>query len=45
MKLPAELEDQYVKEVIYNRSLSDLPGEEWKSLMAFQTMPYQTLED
>ncbi|MPS73057.1 MAG: hypothetical protein E2590_07865 [Chryseobacterium sp.] len=35
MKLPAELEDQYVIEVIYNRSLSDLPGEEWKAVDGF----------
>ncbi|AZI38642.1 NUMOD4 domain-containing protein [Epilithonimonas vandammei] len=35
LKLPAELEDQYVKEVIYNRSLSDLPGEEWKVIDGF----------
>ncbi|PZU89064.1 MAG: hypothetical protein DI529_05020 [Chryseobacterium sp.] len=35
MKLPAELEDEYVKEVIYNRSLSDLPGEDWKEVDGF----------
>lgn len=35
MKLPAELEDQYVKEVIYNRSLSALPGEEWRNVDGF----------
>ncbi len=35
LKLPAEFEDQYVKEVIYNRSLSALPGEEWKTVEDF----------
>lgn len=28
MKLPLELEDQYVKEVLYNRSLENLPDED-----------------
>ncbi|UMQ40549.1 NUMOD4 domain-containing protein [Chryseobacterium sp. Y16C] len=35
LKLPAEFEHQYVKEVIYNRSLSALPGEEWKTVEDF----------
>ncbi|UZT97993.1 NUMOD4 domain-containing protein [Chryseobacterium fluminis] len=30
MQLPLELEDQYVKNVLYNTNLDDLPGEEWK---------------
>jgi hypothetical protein len=36
MKLPLELEDQYVKEVLYNRSLKDLPNEEWKLIEGFE---------
>lgn len=36
MKLPAELEDSYVKEVLYNTSLEDLPNEEWKLIEGFE---------
>ncbi|REC61311.1 hypothetical protein DRF65_16480 [Chryseobacterium pennae] len=36
MKLPPEIEDHYVKEVLYNRSLEDLPGEEWKLIEDFE---------
>lgn len=36
MKLPPELEDQYVKEVLYNRSLEDLPDEEWRLIEGFE---------
>ena len=36
MKLPPELEDQYVKEVLYNRSLENLPGEQWKPIEGFE---------
>lgn len=43
MKLPAELEDDYVKEVIYNRSLSDLPGEEWKLVEDFPNYAISSL--
>lgn len=43
MKLPAEFEDDYVKEVIYNRSLSDLPGEEWKLVEGFPNYAISSL--
>nr|WP_314491628.1 NUMOD4 domain-containing protein [uncultured Chryseobacterium sp.] len=36
MNLPFELEDKYVKKVIYNRSLKNLPQEEWKSIEGFE---------
>ena len=36
MKLPCEFEDQYVKEVLYNTSLTDLPDEEWKLIDDFE---------
>jgi hypothetical protein len=36
MKLPREFEDQYVKEVLYNTSLTDLPDEEWKLIDDFE---------
>lgn len=36
MKLPPEIEDQYVKEVLYNTSLEDLPNEEWKLIEGFE---------
>lgn len=36
MDLPFELEDEYVKNVIYNRSLKNLPQEEWKSIEGFE---------
>lgn len=36
MKLPAEFEDSYVKEVLYNTSLKDLPDEEWKLIEGFE---------
>ena len=36
MKLPLELEDQYVKQVLYNKSLEDLPDEEWKMIEGFE---------
>lgn len=36
MKLPYKLEDQYVKEVLYNRSLENLPDEEWKLIEGFE---------
>jgi hypothetical protein len=29
-KLPHEFEDQYVKEILYNTSLQNLPAEDWK---------------
>jgi hypothetical protein len=35
MKIPAHLEDPYVKEVLYNTSLEDLPGEKWKEIENF----------
>lgn len=36
MKLPPELEDQYVKEVLYNTSLKNLPDEEWKPIENYE---------
>ncbi|WP_027386491.1 NUMOD4 domain-containing protein [Chryseobacterium gregarium] len=36
MNQPLELEDQYVKQVLYNRSLEDLPDEEWKPIEGFE---------
>ncbi|GEN67891.1 NUMOD4 domain-containing protein [Chryseobacterium rhizosphaerae] len=36
MKLPKEIEDQYLKEVIYNNSLNNLPNEEWKLIEGFE---------
>lgn len=36
MKIPPELEDQYVIEVLYNTSLENLPGEEWKLIEGFE---------
>ncbi|WP_261511749.1 NUMOD4 domain-containing protein [Chryseobacterium paludis] len=36
MKIPIELEDQYVKNVLYNISLLNLPGEEWKPIENFE---------
>ncbi|GEJ43572.1 NUMOD4 domain-containing protein [Chryseobacterium sp. ON_d1] len=36
MKLPPEFEDQYVKEVLYNTSLKNLPNEEWKPIENYE---------
>lgn len=36
MKLPPELEDRYVKEVLYNYSLENLPEEQWKPIEGFE---------
>ena len=36
MKLPVELEDEYVNTVLSNLSLEDLPGEEWKLIEGFE---------
>lgn len=36
MKIPTYLEDQYVKEVLYNTSLEDFPGEQWKPLKGLE---------
>ncbi|REC60163.1 hypothetical protein DRF65_22705 [Chryseobacterium pennae] len=36
MKLPTELGDEYVKTVLSNLSLKDLPGEEWKLIEGFE---------
>ena len=36
MKLPSELEDQYVKGVLYNCSLENLPDEQWKPIEGFE---------
>ncbi|CAM3171639.1 hypothetical protein DRF59_11260 [Chryseobacterium flavum] len=36
MTLPAEFEDQYVEEVLYNTSLQDLPDEEWKLIENYE---------
>lgn len=36
MNKPLELEDQYVKQVLYNRSLENLPNEEWKLVEGFE---------
>jgi hypothetical protein len=36
MKMPVELEDQYVKEVLSNLSLENLPHEEWKLIEGFE---------
>lgn len=36
MALPAEFEDSYVREVLYNTSLKDLPDEEWKLIEGFE---------
>ncbi|AZB25960.1 hypothetical protein EG339_15880 [Chryseobacterium bernardetii] len=36
MKLPPEFEDQYVKDVLYNNSLKDLPDEEWKLIENYE---------
>ena len=35
--MPAEIEDRYVKEVLYNTSLQNLPDEEWKLIENFET--------
>lgn len=36
MKLPHELEDEYVKEVLYNYSLENLPDEKWEQIDGFE---------
>ncbi|ASW75976.1 hypothetical protein CJF12_18010 [Chryseobacterium piperi] len=36
MKLPQELEDEYVKKVLYNHSLENLPYEQWKQIEGFE---------
>lgn len=36
MKLPTEIEDRYVKEVLANTSLQNLPGEEWIPIENFE---------
>lgn len=36
MKIPLELEDRYVKEVLYNTSLQNHPDEKWKPIENFE---------
>ena len=36
MKLPTDIEDKYLKEVLYNTSLKNLPEEEWKLIENFE---------
>lgn len=36
MKLPVELEDEYITRVLSNLSLEDLPDEEWKLIEGFE---------
>jgi hypothetical protein len=36
MKLSKDIEDQYLKEVLYNNSLDNLPEEEWKLIEGFE---------
>jgi hypothetical protein len=36
MKLPIGLSDQYLKNVLYNKSLKNLPDEKWKSIEGFE---------
>jgi hypothetical protein len=36
MNLPPELSDQYLKNVLYNKSLKNLPDEKWKSIEGFE---------
>ncbi|GEN74292.1 NUMOD4 domain-containing protein [Chryseobacterium hagamense] len=36
MKLPTDIEDRYLNEVLANRSLEDLPDEEWKLIEDFE---------
>lgn len=36
MKLSEDIEDQYLKEVLYNNSLDNLPNEEWKVIEGFE---------
>lgn len=36
MKLSEDTEDQYLKEVLYNNSLDNLPNEEWKMIEGFE---------
>lgn len=35
MNISPELEDCYVKEVLYSRAVEDLSGEEWKLIEGF----------
>ncbi|WP_288457350.1 NUMOD4 domain-containing protein [uncultured Chryseobacterium sp.] len=37
MKLPTDIEDKYLKEVLLNFSLEDLPKEEWKVIEGFES--------
>ncbi|SEW24334.1 NUMOD4 motif-containing protein [Chryseobacterium wanjuense] len=37
MKLPSEFEDQYVKDVLYNRSLENLPDEKWEPIEGYES--------
>ncbi|UZT97928.1 NUMOD4 domain-containing protein [Chryseobacterium fluminis] len=43
MQLPLELEDQYVKEILYNTDLDDLPGEEWKVIQDIENYAISNL--
>jgi hypothetical protein len=43
MKLHAELEDQYAKEVLNNTCLEDLPGEEWKVIQGIENYAISNL--
>ncbi|MCS3533126.1 NUMOD4 domain-containing protein [Chryseobacterium sp. JUb7] len=36
MKLPTEIKDKYLKSVLFNTSLKNLPGEEWKVIENFE---------
>lgn len=36
MKLPTDIEDRYLNDVLANPSLEDLPGEEWKPIEDFE---------
>jgi hypothetical protein len=43
MSLPPESEDQYIKEVLCNTSLKNLPGEEWKLIENFENYAVSNL--
>lgn len=36
MKLPTDIDDKYLKEVLLNLSIEDLPDEEWKVIEGFE---------
>ena len=44
MKLPTDIEDKYLKEVLLNLSIDDLSNEEWKVIEGFENLLWHEIK-